>query len=44
MALPELTRTIDDDFVNTWYEIRPQVIDNILESNVFSLALKEQVA
>jgi len=41
MALPELTRTIDDDFVNTWYEIRPQVIDNILESNVFSLALKE---
>ena len=41
MALPELTRTIDDDFVNTWYEIRPEVIDNVLESNVFSLALKE---
>ncbi len=41
MALPTLTRTLDDDFVNTWYEIRPQVIDNVLESNVFSLALKE---
>jgi len=41
MALPTLTRTLDDDFVNTWYEIRPQVVDNVLESNVFSLALKE---
>jgi hypothetical protein len=41
MALPTLTRTLDDDFTNTWYEIRPQVTDNILESNVFSLALKE---
>lgn len=41
MALPTLTRTLDDDFVNTWYEIRPEAIDNILESNVFSLALKE---
>ncbi len=41
MALPTLTRTLDDDFVNTWYEIRPEVIDNVLESNVFSLALKE---
>lgn len=40
-TLPTLTRTIDDDFVNTWYEIRPEVTDNILESNVFSLALKE---
>ncbi len=41
MALPTLTRTLDDDFVNTWYEIRPEAIDNILTSNVFSLALKE---
>ena len=41
MALPTLTRTLDDDFVNTWYEIRPEIIDNILTSNVFSLALKE---
>jgi len=40
-TLPTLTRTIDDDFVNTWYEIRPEVIDNILESNILSLALKE---
>jgi len=41
MALPTLTRTLDDDFVNTWYEIRPQVIDNILTANIFWLALKE---
>ena len=41
MALPTLTRTLDDDFVNTWYEIRAEVIDNILEATVFTLALKE---
>jgi hypothetical protein len=41
MALPDLTRTLDDDFVNTWYEIRPEVIDNILSATVFFLALKE---
>ncbi len=41
MALPELNRTINDDFVNTWYEIRPEVIDNILTSTVLLLALKE---
>lgn len=40
-TLPSLTRQIDDDFVNTWYEIRADVIDNILESTVFWLALKE---
>lgn len=41
MALPELTKTLDDDFVNTWYEIRADVIDNINESTVFNLALRE---
>ena len=41
MTLPTLTRTIDDDFTNTWYEIRPQVIDNILDATVFTLALQE---
>ncbi len=40
-TLPTMTRTIDDDFVNTWYEIRSQVIDNILNATPFSLALKE---
>lgn len=39
-TLPTLTRTIDDDFVNTWYEIRAEVIDNILTATVFWLALK----
>jgi hypothetical protein len=32
---------LDDDFVNTWYDIRAQVVDNVLESTVFTLALKE---
>jgi hypothetical protein len=31
-TLPTLTRTIDDDFVSTWYEIRPEAIDNILDA------------
>jgi len=40
-TLTSLTRELDDDFVNTWYEIRPQVVDNVLEATVFTLALKE---
>jgi hypothetical protein len=38
-TLPELTRTIDNDFVNTWYEIRAEVIDNIMEATPLWLAL-----
>ena len=41
MALPTLTRTLDDDFVNTWYEIRADVIDNVNEAHVLNLALRE---
>ena len=40
MALSSLTRSLDDDFVNTWYEIRDVAVDNILEATVLSLALK----
>ena len=40
MSLPTLQRTLDDDFVNTWYEIRAMVIDNILEATIFWAALK----
>lgn len=40
-TLPDLTRQIDDDFVNTWYEIRAEVIDNILEATPFWAALNE---
>ena len=40
MALPALTRTIDDAFTHTWYEIRAEAIDNILEANVVTAALK----
>lgn len=33
-TLPTLTRTIDNAFVTTWYEIRKEAIDNILEATV----------
>ena len=39
-TLPSLTRTIDDDFVNTWYEIRALVIDQVTEATIFWAALK----
>jgi hypothetical protein len=39
-TLPTLTRTIDDDFVNTWYEIRDVVIDQVSEATVLWAALK----
>lgn len=39
-TLPELTRTIDNAFVHTWYEIRKDAIDNILDSTVMWAALK----
>ncbi len=31
-TLPVYTRTLDDDFVTTWYEIREEAIDNILDA------------
>jgi len=40
VTLPTLTKTLDDDFVNTWYEIRAEVIDNVLDATVFWAALK----
>ncbi len=39
-TLPEITKTMDDQFVNTWYEIRKTVVDNVLNATVFTLALK----
>lgn len=39
-TLPTLTRTLDDDFINTWYEIRDLVIDQVTEATVFWAALK----
>lgn len=40
-TLTSQTRVFDDDFVNTWYDIRAEVTDNVLEATVLSLALKE---
>lgn len=33
-TLPTYTRTLDDAFTTTWYEIRPEAIDNILSATV----------
>jgi len=39
-TLPSLTRTIDDAFIRTWYEIKKEATDNILDANVVWAALK----
>jgi len=43
-TLPSLSETLDTAFTHTWYEIRPDAIDNILDSTIFSMALKEHGA
>ena len=40
ITLPELTRQIDDKFTETWYEIKPEAQDNILDAIVVWAALK----
>lgn len=40
-TMPQMQRTMDDAFVNTWYEIKPDVVDNVLEATILTLALKE---
>jgi hypothetical protein len=39
-TLPELTQKIDDAFLSTWYKIQPVAIDNILDANVITAALR----
>jgi hypothetical protein len=38
-TLPQLTETIDNAFIHTWYEIRETAIDNILDATVVWAAL-----
>ena len=40
-TLPVLTRTIDNMFVTTWYEIRAEAVDNILDATVLWALLNE---
>ncbi len=40
-TLTSVTRELDDAFMNTFYEIRSESIDNILEATILTLALKE---
>ena len=39
-TLPTLTRTIDQIFTSSWYEIRAEVIDNILDATPVTAALR----
>lgn len=40
-TIPTLTETLDDEFTESWYEIRENAIDNILDATVFWLAIRE---
>ena len=40
MGLPDITRDIDDEFTHSWYDIRAEAIDNILDANVVTAALR----
>ena len=39
--MPTLTEQLDDQFTESWYEIREEAIDNILDATVFWLGLRE---
>ncbi len=41
-TLPALTETIDDAFMHTWYQIRSQATDNILNGTPLMAILKEK--
>ena len=40
-TLPTYTRTVDTKFVTTWYEIKPEAVDNILYATVVTAALRD---
>lgn len=42
MGVPSITRVIDDSFTHTWYEIKAEATDNILDANVITAALRER--
>lgn len=41
-TLPSLTETLDNAFLHTWYQIRPQATDNILRGTPLMALLKEK--
>jgi len=40
-TLPTYTRTVDQAFVSTWYDIKAMAVDNILKANVITAALRD---
>ena len=40
MAIPTLTETLDDEFTSTWYQVRAEAIDNILDATPITALLK----
>lgn len=41
-TLPQLTETLDTAFLHTWYEIRKQVTDNVLNGTPLMVLLKQK--
>lgn len=41
-TLPTYSKTIDDTFTQTWYEIRPEAADNILNATVITAWLRQK--
>ncbi len=42
MSIPSMTRDIDNIFTHTWYEIKSKAVDNVLDSNVVTAALRDR--
>ena len=40
MTIPTLSESLNTEFTTTWYEIRPEAIDNILDSTVVTALLR----
>jgi len=41
-TIPSLTKTVDDFFTHTWYTIREEAIDQILDANVITAAFRSK--
>ena len=41
MGVPTFTQVMDDYLTDTWYKARPKAIDNILDANVITAALRD---
>ena len=42
MAIPSLTEDLNNEFIDTWYEVQADASDNILEARVVTALMKEK--